>query len=80
MIDVLTTGIANICYVVNPQTVVLGGGIMGQEAYLKERMQASLQAKLVPSLAEKTTLTFAQHQNSAGLLGAFYHFKQKHLN
>lgn len=79
MVDVLTTGIVNICYVVNPQTVVLGGGIMGQEDYLKERMQVSLQEKLVPSLAEKTTLTFAKHQNSAGLLGAFYHFKQKHL-
>lgn len=79
MVDVLTTGIVNICYVVNPQTVVLGGGIMGQEDYLKERMQVSLQEKLIPSLAEKTTLTFAKHQNSAGLLGAFYHFKQKHL-
>ncbi len=46
----------------------------------QKRIQVSLQEKLVPSLAEKTTLTFAKHQNSAGLLGIFYHFKQKHLD
>lgn len=77
MIDVLTTGIANICYVINPQTVVLGGGIMGQEDYLKEKMTRSLKGKLVSSMADKTTLVFAKHQNDAGLLGAFYHFKNR---
>ena len=77
MIEILTTGIATICYVINPQTVVLGGGIMGQEVYLKEKMQESLKSKLVPSIAEKTTLTFAHHQNNAGMLGAFYHFSLK---
>lgn len=78
MIDVLVTGIANICYVINPQMVVLGGGIMGQEGYLSEPMNQALKAKLVPSLAENTTLAFAKHQNNAGLLGAFYHFILKH--
>ena len=34
--------------------------------------------KEVSSILEKTTLTFATHQNNAGFLGAFYHFKQKH--
>lgn len=78
MIDVLATGIANICYVINPQMVVLGGGIMGQEEYLGQPMNEALKAKLVPSLAEKTTIAFAKHQNNAGLLGAFYHFILKH--
>lgn len=78
MIDVLITGIANICYVINPQIVVLGGGIMGQEEYLSRLMTTALKAKLVPSLAENTTLAFAKYQNNAGLLGAFYHFRTKH--
>lgn len=78
MIDVLITGIANICYVINPQIVVLGGGIMGQEEYLSSLMTTALKAKLVPSLAENTTLAFAKYQNNAGLLGAFYHFRTKH--
>ncbi len=39
MCDVLGKGIANICYVMNPQVVVLGGGIMAQEECLKERIE-----------------------------------------
>lgn len=77
MIEVLTTGIANICYVINPQTVVLGGGIMGQESYLREKMSQKLRKKLLPSIGDNTTLVFAKHKNNAGLLGAFYHFKNQ---
>ena len=32
---------------------------------------------LVPSLAEKTRLEFAHHQNTAGMLGAYYHFSKQ---
>ncbi|MGT2785799.1 ROK family protein [Streptococcus merionis] len=74
MVDYLAQGIANICYVANPEKVVLGGGIMAQEAILKPLLQAALNKYLVSSLAEKTTLTFAQHQNTAGMFGAYYHF------
>ena len=59
MVDYLGKGLANICYVANPEVVILGGGIM------------------VPSLADKTRLEFAHHQNTAGMLGAYYHFKTK---
>ena len=78
MVDVLGEGIANICYVLNPDTVVLGGGIMAQEAYLRDRIQQSLNRWLIPSMAAKTKLAFAVHQNHAGMLGAFYHFQQLH--
>ncbi len=33
MTDTLGKGIANICYVLNPEIVVLGGGIMAQETF-----------------------------------------------
>lgn len=77
MVDILGRGIANICYVLNPQTVVLGGGIMAQEAYLKDRIEAAVAKYLVPSIAAHTTIRFAKHRNDAGMLGAFYHFKEK---
>ncbi|MGT2715235.1 ROK family protein [Streptococcus respiraculi] len=77
MVHYLAKGIANICYVANPEVVILGGGIMGQEAILKPKIEAALKAHLVPSIAEKTKLAFAQHQNTAGMFGAYYHFKQK---
>ncbi|HGQ7985013.1 TPA: dihydrodipicolinate synthase family protein, partial [Streptococcus pneumoniae] len=38
---------------------------------------AALKEALVPSLAENTRLEFAHHQNTAGMLGAYYHFKIK---
>lgn len=77
MVDVLGKGIANICYVLNPQVVVLGGGIMAQEDYLRQPLEKALKKWLVPSIAEKTALTFAAHRNNAGMLGAFYHFRQR---
>lgn len=79
MVGYLGQGIANICYVVNPEVVILGGGIMGQEAILRPRIQAALQDALVPSIADKTKLAFAHHQNTAGMFGAYYHFKNKQV-
>lgn len=35
MCDVLGKGLATICYVLNPDTIVLGGGIMVQKKFLK---------------------------------------------
>lgn len=73
--EVLGRGIANICYVINPDVVVLGGGIMAQEAYLEGRIRTALDQYLLPSVAKHTDLKFAVNKNDAGMLGAFYHFK-----
>lgn len=77
MTNVLGMGIANICYVLNPEIVVLGGGIMAQKNYLYERIRKSMDHYLIESIASKTRLAFAKNQNQAGMLGAFYHFKQR---
>ena len=77
MCDCLGKGISNICYVLNPQIVVLGGGIMAQEAYLRPRLEKALARYLVSSIYEKTELAFARHQNDAGMLGAYYHFLER---
>ena len=76
MADVLGKGISNICYVVNPEVVVLGGGIMAQEEFLKGRIEAAVKKYLVSGIAEHTRIAFAHHRNDAGMLGAFYHFCQ----
>ena len=79
MADVLGQGIANICYVLNPEIVVLGGGVMTQKDYLKERIEASVSKYLIPEIAHHTRLAFARHGNDAGMLGAFYHFQQQSM-
>lgn len=78
MIDALGMGIANICYVVNPEIVVLGGGIMAQKEYLQEKLEQSVKRYLIPALADKTTIAFAENQNQAGMLGAYFHFRASH--
>lgn len=78
MVDVLGKGIANICYVVNPEMVVLGGGIMAQKEYLYDRIETALHKYLIPAVASKTKLAFAENKNNAGMLGAYYHFRSKH--
>jgi predicted NBD/HSP70 family sugar kinase len=79
MADVLGQGIANICYVINPEIVVLGGGIMAQEEYLRGRIEAAVGRYLIPGIASRTKIAFAKHRNDAGMLGAFYHFKRRVL-
>lgn len=77
MVDILGKGIANICYVLNPEIIVLGGGIMAQQEFLKEKIEQSVKRYLVPSIAENTKIAFAKHKNDAGMLGAFYHFTER---
>ncbi len=77
MADVLGQGIANICYVLNPEAVVLGGGIMAQQDFLRGRIEAAVAKYLIPGVASSMRLAFAEHGNDAGMLGAYYHFRQR---
>lgn len=77
MCDILGKGISNICYVMNPEIVVLGGGVMAQEEYLRPRIEAALTRYLVPGIGDKTSLAFAKYQNEAGMRGAYYHFRER---
>ena len=72
--DDLATGIANICYILNPERIIVGGGIAAQEAYLYPLLDTALRDKLLPLVYEKLTLRFAALQNDAGMLGALYNF------
>lgn len=60
----------------NPEVVVLGGGIMAQEAFLKDKIEKAVEKYLVSSMWEHTSIAFAKNQNNAGMLGAFYHFQE----
>lgn len=75
MCDVLGLGIANLSYMLNPDTVVLGGGIMAQEKYLKKRIEEKISLYLEKRFFDNMTLKFAKHQNQAGILGAYYNFR-----
>lgn len=74
MCDTLAKGIANLCYVLNPEVVVIGGGISGQEEYLRPLLEKGLAQYLIPPILEGTHLAFAKQKNDAGMIGAYYNF------
>ena len=77
MCDVLGKGLATICYVLNPDTIVLGGGIMAQKKILENEIIDSLKRYLKPILAEHLQVCFAEYGNEAGMVGALYNFQNK---
>lgn len=77
LIEHLSDGIANVVTVQNPQAVILGGGIMARDQYLRPRLRAALEKKLRPIVFASTRLEFANLHNDAGMLGGFYNFKQR---
>jgi predicted NBD/HSP70 family sugar kinase len=78
MTEALGRGIATICYVVNPEIVVLGGGVMAQKDYLYPKIRKAMDTYLVSGISEKTKVRMASYENHAGMIGAFYHFKTLH--
>lgn len=80
LIEGITQLINNYVALLNPQYVILGGGIMEQVDYLKpkiiKRFEEMNKNKLV---VKNTTIEFARLGNQAGMLGAFVHFKEKEL-
>lgn len=68
--------IINFVSLLNPRFVILGGGIMEQKEYLSNRMQAKFSKYSNDYVYQRTELGFASLGNQAGMLGAYYHFKQ----
>ena len=73
--------INNYVALINPEVVILGGGIMEQSAFLKplivEKFNELNKNKFV---IENTKIEFAKLGNQAGLLGAYCHYKNQIIN
>jgi predicted NBD/HSP70 family sugar kinase len=72
MVARLAAGIANVCYIANPEVIVLGGGIMAQAKYIGPRLDAELKKALLPVIYKGTRGVFAKLGNDAGMVGAVY--------
>lgn len=68
LVDYLTDGLQVLCLTLDPDMVILGGGVMAQADYLIPRIQDSLDQKVNRPLAVKP----AKYLNDAGILGAFF--------
>lgn len=70
----LGTGLATLCFVLNPEICVVGGGILAQEDILLPKIKASLNDHLLPNMKDKVELKAASMGNDAGMLGAYHNF------
>ncbi|VEU81156.1 ROK family protein [Haploplasma axanthum] len=73
--DNLATGLANIIYVLNPDHIVLGGGITNRGERFLNELKAKLTPKLWDYFGDKFKITLAKTKNDAGMIGAFKNFK-----
>ena len=76
--DALAAGVVNICYILNPERVIVGGGISAQADYLYPQLDKALRKRLIPLVYENTILRFAALQNDAGMIGALFNFLLRH--
>lgn len=75
-VDHLVQGLASVQYMINPEVIVLGGGIMAQRELLEPMIRASLEANMIASF-NTADIRFAELKNDAGMVGALYHFLER---
>ncbi|MEG1001827.1 ROK family protein [Clostridium sp.] len=78
LINNLCIGISNIAYLLNPEVIVLGGGIMARRDIIAPLVDKALNKYIIKSVRENTKIEFAKLENSAGMIGALYNFLQRH--
>lgn len=80
-LDIMTSSIADglvsLSYILNPAIIVLGGGIM-KNTFLVDEIRNKYRLSINPLIGDRTEVVKAVYDNDAGLLGAFYHFREKH--
>ena len=77
IISNLAVGVRNIMYLLNPEVIVIGGGITAQKEYLEEKIRKEVNDGMISDMFRKTRIELAQQGNQAGLLGALYNFLNK---
>ena len=68
--DFLCVGIADLIHCLNPEIVILGGGISAEGRRLCDRVMLRLKEMVMPGFLKDLTVCTAQYQNDAGMLGA----------
>lgn len=76
MADSIADGLVTLSYILNPEVIVLGGGIMKNEK-LVDKVREKYRASINPLIGENTSIVKAFYDNDAGLIGACYHFLEK---
>lgn len=76
-LDDLTTGLQTMIHLLNPQLVVIGGGISEQGETFLRAIENKLYPKIMQNHVKNLEIKLAEHGNQANLLGAVRNFLQK---
>ena len=77
MVENLTDVMALATSLLNPEMIVLGGGIMTQKDILLPLCEASFRKKVPARIGECTHIEACHFNNQAGIYGAYYNFLEK---
>ncbi|AGX06440.1 probable glucose kinase [Bacillus sp. NRRL B-14911] len=70
----LSKGIATIAYMMNPEMIIIGGGITVQKDYLYPIIKKHLKKDIIEPILSQTKIEIARNLNDAGMIGALRHF------
>lgn len=80
MLDNLAQGLSHVIYTVNPDVLILGGGIMEQKDFIKPLIEEKFRRYLIDPVYSNLTIEFAKFGNSAGIIGAYENLRQKRFS
>ena len=69
--------LANLANALNPQTIVIGGGVSKAGEYLIKMIRKSFDQYAIPKISKETTIRTATLGNDAGVIGAAWLAKQR---
>lgn len=74
MVDNVSSAMAIIAYIVNPEVIILGGGVTKQKEYLLPLFKEKVNDKVIPYVSGHLDIKLAELENDAGIIGAVYNF------
>ena len=81
VIDEISTflglALANMCAIINPEKIVIGGGVSKAGDFLIEAIKKQFKAYAIPLIGKETKLVLATLGNDAGVIGAVWLIKQQ---
>jgi glucokinase len=66
----LSTSLMNCCWLLNPEAIIIGGGVAKAGSFLFDPLERHLRAQLSPAFKENLRLLPARFGNEAGMVGA----------
>jgi len=75
----LASGIANLIYVLNPEHIIIGGGITNRGNRFLDELNVHIEEVLQPYFLKSYKMSIAIHKNDAGMIGAFINYENTFL-